>query len=75
MQTLTDTEAAILAIERLRWKHYGLKEAAVLDRFGMSMTRYFQVLNALIDRPEALAAEPGLVRRLVRLREARRAVR
>ena len=37
----------------------------------MSSTRYYQVLNALIDRPEALAVDPMLVKRLRRLRSAR----
>ncbi|MGB0963140.1 MAG: DUF3263 domain-containing protein, partial [Mycobacterium sp.] len=27
-------------------------------------TRYYQVLNALVDRPEALASDPMLVKRL-----------
>ncbi len=30
----------------------------------MSATRYYQVLNALVDKPEALAADPLLVKRL-----------
>ena len=38
-------------------------------------TRYYQVLNALIDRPEALAFDPLLVRRLRRLRAARQRAR
>ena len=37
----------------------------------MSSARYYQVLNALIDRSEALAADPLLVRRLRRLRASR----
>ena len=37
----------------------------------MSSTRYYQVLNALIDRPEALVHDPLLVRRLRRLRASR----
>ena len=41
----------------------------------MSGTRYYQVLNALIDRPEALAYDPMLVKRLRRLRDASRAAR
>jgi hypothetical protein len=41
----------------------------------MSATRYYQVLNALIDRPEALAFDPLLVRRLRRLRAARQRAR
>ena len=37
----------------------------------MSSTRYYQVLNSLIDNPAALAADPMLVKRLRRLRAAR----
>ena len=61
----------ILAFERQWWRFAGAKEAAIRERFGMSPTRYYQVLNALIDRPEALAADPLLVRRLRRMRGAR----
>ena len=62
---------AVLAFERQWWKYAGAKEQAVRDLFDMSATRYYQVLNALIDRPEALEADPLLVRRLRRLRAAR----
>lgn len=71
MNELTDTETAILCFERQWWKYAGAKESAVLEQFDMSATRYYQVLNALIDRPEALAADPMLVRRLRRLRAQR----
>jgi len=69
---LTDTETEMLDFERAWWKHAGARDTAVTERFGMSPTRYFQVLNALIDRPEALAADPLTVKRLLRLRDARR---
>ena len=46
----------------------GAKETAIRDRFGVTPTRYYQVLNALVDRPDALALDPLLVRRLRRLR-------
>lgn len=68
---LTDTETAILTFERQWWKFAGAKESAVREQFGMSATRYYQVLNSLIDRPEALAHDPMLVRRLRRLRSQR----
>ena len=61
----------MLAFERQWWRHAGAKETAIRDRFGVPPTRYYQVLNALVDRPEALAADPLLVRRLRRLRRAR----
>jgi len=64
-------EREILVFERQWWRFAGAKEAAIRERFGMSPTRYYQVLNALIDRPEALAADPLLVRRLRRMRGAR----
>src|SRR5690242_4221097 len=68
---LSERDEQILAFERLWWKYAGAKEQAVREQFGMSATRYYQVLNALIDRPEALAHDPLLVRRLRRLRATR----
>jgi hypothetical protein len=64
-------EREMLAFERQWWRYAGAKEAAIRERFGMSATRYYQVLNALVDRPEALAVDPLLVRRLRRMRAAR----
>lgn len=72
---LTDTELAILDLERRWWKYPGAKETTILEQLGMTATRYYQVLNTLLDRPEALAADPMVVRRLTRLRDARRAIR
>ncbi|MBA3265672.1 MAG: DUF3263 domain-containing protein [Nocardioidaceae bacterium] len=68
---LSARDQQILAFERLWWKYAGAKEQAVREQFEMSSTRYYQVLNALIDRPEALAFDPLLVKRLRRLRAAR----
>jgi hypothetical protein len=65
----------ILAFERQWWKYAGAKEQAIRELFDMSATRYYQVLNALLDRPEALAADPMLVKRLRRLRSARQRAR
>lgn len=71
MDQLTDTEKSILDLERQWWKFAGAKEARIRTDFDMTSTRYYQVLNALIDRPAALAHDPLLVRRLRRLRAAR----
>jgi hypothetical protein len=68
---LSERDQGILDFERQWWKFAGAKESAVREKFDMSSTRYYQVLNALIDRPEALAHDPLLVRRLRRLRAAR----
>jgi len=72
---LTRREREILAFERQWWKYAGAKEQAIKDLFDMSATRYYQVLNALIDRPESLAADPMLVKRLRRLRASRQRAR
>ena len=68
---LTRRDREILAFERQWWKYAGAKEQAIRELFDMSATRYYQVLNGLIDSPEALAADPMLVKRLRRLRASR----
>jgi hypothetical protein len=69
--SLSERDREILEFERQWWKYAGAKEQAVREKFDMSSTRYYQVLNSLIDKPEALEADPLLVRRLRRLRAAR----
>jgi hypothetical protein len=68
---LDERALEILAFERLWWKHAGSKEQAIRDRFGVSATRYYQLLNGLLDDPEALKHDPVLVGRLRRLRASR----
>lgn len=72
---LSRRDREILAFERQWWKYAGAKEQAIRDLFDMSATRYYQVLNALIDRPDALSADPMLVKRLRRLRASRQRAR
>ena len=72
---LSTRDREILAFERQWWKYAGAKEQAVRELFDMSATRYYQVLNTLIDAPAALAFDPMLVKRLRRLRSARQRAR
>lgn len=72
---LSDRDREILAFERQWWKYAGSKEAAVRELFEMSSTRYYQVLNGLIDNPAALAHDPMLIKRLRRLRASRQRTR
>jgi hypothetical protein len=72
---LSRREHEMLTFERQWWRRPGAKDTAIRDRFGVTPTRYYQVLNALVDRPAALAADPLLVRRLRRLRAARQRTR
>ena len=72
---LSERDRGILEFERQWWKYAGAKEEAIKELFAMSATRYYQVLNTLVDRPEALAADPMLVKRLRRLRASRQKAR
>ena len=72
---LSDRDRAILEFERQWWKYAGAKEQAIRELFEMSATRYYQVLNALLDNPAALEADPMLVKRLSRLRASRQRAR
>ena len=72
---LTRREHEMLTFERQWWRRAGAKETAIRDQFGVSPTRYYQVLNALLDRPEALRHDPMLVKRLRRMRAARQRAR
>ena len=73
--TLSDRDRRILEFERQWWKYAGAKEQAIKDLFDMSATRYYQILNSLIDSPAALQADPMLVKRLRRMRAARQRAR
>jgi Protein of unknown function (DUF3263) len=69
---LTDGERAMLDLERSWWTEPGPKETTIKVRLELSTTRYHELLNELIDRPEAEIHDPLVVRRLRRQRERRR---
>src|SRR5690349_21520246 len=69
---LSDRERRILAFERQWWSHAGGKERAIREEFEVSATRYYQLLNRLLEKEAALEADPMLVKRLRRLRANRR---
>jgi len=63
---------AVLDLERTWWQLGVPKERAIREQLGLSTTRYHQLLTKTLDLPQALAYDPMLIRRLRRLREARR---
>lgn len=69
---LSERERAVLALERRSWPGPGAKEREIREGLGISPTRYYQLLNALLDDRRALAEDPVTVNRLRRVREARR---
>ncbi len=72
---LSARDREIISFERQWWKYAGAKEQAIRELFDMSATRYYQVLNALIDSQAALEADPMLIKRLRRLRASRQRAR
>ncbi|MGX1560441.1 DUF3263 domain-containing protein [Streptomyces sp. NPDC055506] len=74
-QGLGRRERDILALERRSFSGPGAKERAVREELGLVPVRYFQLLNALLDDPRALAHDPVTVNRLRRVRDRRRAER
>ena len=72
---LSELETRILEFEGTWWKFAGAKESAIKELFDLNAPRYYQLLNDLIDREDALVAAPMLVKRLRRLREARMSAR
>jgi hypothetical protein len=72
---LSDLEVRILDFERQWWRYAGAKETGIKEQFSLSTREYYELLNNLIDREDALAASPLLIKRLRRLREARIAAR
>lgn len=63
---LSDRDKAILDFEGKWWKYAGAKELAIKEQFGLTGNRYYQVLAALIQRPEAAEYAPVVVNRLRR---------
>lgn len=75
VESLGPRERGILALERRGFGGPGAKERAIRERLGLAPVRYYQLLNALLDDPRALAHDPVTVNRLRRVREARRGER
>jgi len=72
---LSELEIKLLEFENNWWRHAGSKESAVKELFNLTPPAYYQLLNNLIDRQEALMAQPILVKRLRRIRDARTTAR
>ena len=69
---LTDRDYAILDFERSAWKSNDTKQKAIRKTFSISPARYYQLRDALIDKPEAVNFDPMVVKRLQRARKLRR---
>lgn len=68
---LTEEERAVLAFERQWWRYAATKEDAIRVKFDMNATSYYQKLNMVLAKPEAMEEDPTLVRRLLRIADSR----
>ena len=73
MTALPEREKRVLAFERQGGRARGQRTGDP-RQLAMSSTRYYQLLNELIDRPNE-AADPVLVKRLRRQRSRRERIR
>lgn len=73
MLTVRDSMSIRLAAATYRYP--AKRESDALEQLGMTAATFHRHVNVLIDRPDALAAFPREVRRLQRLRDARRRAR
>ena len=71
-EPLDERSRDLLDFERESWKLEVPKERAIRERFGFSAARYHQLLGRALEMPQALEYDPMLVRRLHRVRDARR---
>jgi hypothetical protein len=72
---LSTRDRAILDFERGWWRLSGPKEVAIREHLGLSPSRYYTLLSALLDDCDALTYDPLTVKRAQRLRNNRRRVR
>ena len=68
---LSDRDRAILDLAARRWNYAGSLEQRVRDELGISLTRFWQLANQLLDDQAAVEYAPQLVYRLRRLRTQR----
>ncbi|VEI13104.1 DUF3263 domain-containing protein [Trueperella bialowiezensis] len=68
---LSELEASILEFERGWWKYGQTRDAAIRNRMNMTPMRYHLMLAHMLDSERVWHADPALVDRLRRLRDAR----
>lgn len=72
---LTVREHTALRVEGAHYANGGARISVISRELGWSEVRHAQVIAALLERPDAEAEAPALVRRLRSLRDQRRQAR
>lgn len=75
MSDLSDREVALLDVAGQWFRSPSVQATLIQERLGVSMTRFYQELYALIETERAEAYAPVTVHRLRRERDRRREAR
>ncbi|MCI5825557.1 MAG: DUF3263 domain-containing protein [Arcanobacterium sp.] len=68
-EELSELEQAVLRVEREWWRIAATREAAIKKATGLTPSRYYVLLSALLEQPRFWRADPVLVDRLRHLRD------
>jgi len=69
---LSERDLEILDLEQNWWTRPGSKHRQISDSLDLSITRYHEILDEVIDSSVAMRHDPLLVLRLRRMRDDRR---
>jgi hypothetical protein len=73
---MNELDRQILTFEDSQWwKYEGAKGEAIIIRFDLSLTQYYQTLNRLLSDPQAEREFPVTVKRLRSLQQQRKVER
>lgn len=72
---LSEKEREVLDFEGSWWKEGGPKEVRIREQLQLSPTRFYAMLQELMESAEAMEHSPLVVRRMRRMRERRRRAR
>lgn len=73
--SLSDTDRTALELAGATYKYPAVRESHAREQLDLSPAAFWQKVNALLDEPAAEAEMPLVVRRLRRMRAARRDAR
>lgn len=69
---MTDDERTAIRLAAAHYRYPAVRDQHALEQLGLSATRYWALVNRLIDRPDVEAEMPMETHRLRRLRDQRR---
>lgn len=75
VNVMTVREHTAIRLAAMSYRYPGRRDTDVHRELSLSPVLFWRLIHSLLDRPDVLAAYPLEVRRLTRLRDARRQAR